>query len=85
MRHGWLILFLSLVLPLGAAACNSGPDWGMPAAAKDTPNPVPATAQNLAAAASDLRGPLRPLPRRSWRGRRPRRQPIQASAGELDR
>ena len=50
MRHGWLILLLSLVLPLGAAACNSGPDWGMPAAAKDTPNPVPPTAQNLAAA-----------------------------------
>ena len=50
MRHGWLILFLSLVLSLGAAACNSGPDWGMPAAAKDAPNPVPATAQNLAAA-----------------------------------
>jgi mono/diheme cytochrome c family protein len=50
MRRGWLILFLSLVLPLGAAACNSGPDWGMPAAAKDVPNPVPPTAQNLAAA-----------------------------------
>jgi mono/diheme cytochrome c family protein len=49
-RFGWIILLLSLVLSLGAAACDSGPDWGMPASAKDVPNPEPPTAQNLAAA-----------------------------------
>jgi mono/diheme cytochrome c family protein len=48
--YGWLILLLSLALLLGAAACDSGPDWGMPASARDTPNPVPPTTQNLAAA-----------------------------------
>jgi mono/diheme cytochrome c family protein len=50
--YGWLILLLSLVLSLGAAACDSGPDWGMPASARDIPNPVPPTAQNLVAAES---------------------------------
>jgi mono/diheme cytochrome c family protein len=49
-RYGRLILLLSLVLSLGVAACDNGPDWGMPASAKDAPNPVPPTAQNLAAA-----------------------------------
>jgi mono/diheme cytochrome c family protein len=50
MRHGWLILFLSLVLSSGAAACKSGGDeWGMPPAAKDVPNPMPASKENLAA------------------------------------
>jgi len=50
IRHGWLILLLSFVLSFGVTACDSGPDWGMPAPAKDIPNPVAPTAQNLAAA-----------------------------------
>jgi mono/diheme cytochrome c family protein len=50
MRRGRLILFLSLVLSSGAAACKSGGDeWGMPPSAKDVPNPVPARGENLAA------------------------------------
>jgi mono/diheme cytochrome c family protein len=47
MRKGASILRLSLALALCAAACDSGPDWGMPPAAKDRLNPVPA-GQNLA-------------------------------------
>jgi mono/diheme cytochrome c family protein len=47
---GWLILLLSLGLLLSITACDSGPDWGMPAPAKDVPNPVAPTAQNLAVA-----------------------------------
>jgi mono/diheme cytochrome c family protein len=46
---GALILFLSLALSLCVAACDSGPDWGMPPASKNRPNPVPA-GQNLASA-----------------------------------
>jgi mono/diheme cytochrome c family protein len=49
-KRGWPILLLSLGLLLGMTACDSGPDWGMPASAKDVPNPVPPTAQSLAAA-----------------------------------
>jgi mono/diheme cytochrome c family protein len=51
VRSGTLILLLSLAVSLGAAACDSGPDWGMPLAAKDRPNPVSAS-QNLAATRS---------------------------------
>ena|SRR5579871_601613 len=51
MRSSALILLLSLLASLGAVACDSGPDWGMPPAAKDRPNPVPAN-QNLAATQS---------------------------------
>lgn len=46
-----LILLLGLALSLCAAACDSGPDWGMPPSAKNRPNPVPAK-QNVAAAQS---------------------------------
>ena len=84
-KCGWPILLLSLGLLFGMTACDSGPDWGMPASAKDVPNPVPPTAQNLAAAGAIYVGSLRALSRRTWRWRRPRRQPVQAFAGELDR
>ena len=50
-RSGALILLLSLAALLCAAACDSGPDWGIPPAAKNRANPVPAT-QNLAATQS---------------------------------
>ena len=50
MRHSWPILLLSLVLSSGAAACkSSGDDWGMPAAARDVPNPMHASRESLAA------------------------------------
>ena len=49
-KCGWPILLLGLGLLLGMTACDSGPDWGMPAPAKEVPNPVVPTAQNLAAA-----------------------------------
>jgi len=49
--RGALILFVSLALSLCVAACDSGPDWGMPPSAKNRPNPVLAS-QNLAATQS---------------------------------
>ena len=48
---GALLLLLSIALSLCGAACDSGPDWGMPPATKDRPNPAPAT-QNLDATKS---------------------------------
>lgn len=50
-RSGAVFPLLSFALLLCATACDSGPDWGMPPAAKNRPNPVP-IAQNVSATKS---------------------------------